>query len=102
MTESGLVRLLLTPVVVGRPVTAAEALETLAALRSHPACWFQDDSTLAESSIDTRVLPGRRQVADLHLVDPAARHDAVLTTFDAAMPMWLAPPDRRHVEVWRA
>lgn len=102
VTESGFLRLLLTPVVVGRPVTAPEALQALDALRAHPAWrWLPDDSTLAEPQVDIRVLTGRRQVTDLHLVDLAARAGAVLATFDAALPTWLAPPDRRHVEVWR-
>lgn len=103
VTESGFVRVLLTPAAVGRPVLPGEAFDALAALRSQPSWrWLTDDSTLVEAQVDTRVLAGRRQVTDLHLVDLAARHDAVLATFDAALPTWLAPADREHVEVWRA
>lgn len=102
VTESGFVRLLLTPAVVGRPVPAPEALAALTALRSLPGWrWIDDDSSLAQARIDVRVLAGRRQVADLHLVDLAARHGLLLATFDGALATWLAPGDRRHVEVWR-
>ncbi len=101
ITEAGLIRLLLTPAVVGRDVAAAEALSAVAALRAHPAWnWVPDDSSLAAPAVDTRVLGGRRQVTDLHLVNLAARSGAVLATFDAALPTWLAPADRGHVEVW--
>ena len=47
--------------------------------------------------VDTSVLVGHQQVTDLHLVNLAARHGGVLATFDATLPTWLAPADRRHV-----
>ncbi|PID96946.1 MAG: PIN domain nuclease [Actinomycetales bacterium] len=101
VTESGLVRLLLTPAVVGRPVTANEALSTLRAIRAHTG-WraITDDTALTDAAIDVRVLTGRRQVTDLHLVDLAARNDCVLATFDAALLASLAPDDRQHVDLW--
>lgn len=101
VTEAGLVRLLLTPAVVGRDVLAAEALGVLRDMRSLPGWrWLSDDVSLADATIDTRVLIGRRQVTDLQLVALAARHGAVLHTFDTGIPEQLAPADRQHVVVW--
>lgn len=101
VTESGLVRLLLTRAVTGREVTGSEALGVLGALRSQPGWRFlPDGSSFADSSLDLTVLMGRRQVTDLHLVDVAARSGARLVTFDAAILPTLHPSDRRHVLVW--
>lgn len=101
ITEAGLVRLLLTPAVVGRPVAAPEALGALRGVRAQPRWrWLEDGVSLDDAVVDVRVLVGRRQVTDLHLVDLAARHGVRLATFDGALERSLAPPDRRHVEVW--
>lgn len=103
LTESGLVRLLLTPAVVGRQVAGAETLGALRAMRSLSGWrWLSDDVSLATSGIDVRVLAGRRQVTDLHLVALAADHGAVLCTFDAGISQSLAPSDRCHVRTWIA
>ena len=102
ITESGLMRLLLTPAVVGRAVAPSEVLATLTAVRALPSWrWVPDSTSLVDGLVDVRVLAGSRQVTDLHLVEIAARSSCVLATFDAALPTWLAPDDRRHVEVWR-
>ncbi|MEQ6896100.1 TA system VapC family ribonuclease toxin [Microbacterium sp. KR10-403] len=101
VTEAGLLRLLLTEAVVGRRVTGAEAMGQLAAIRTVPGWRFlPDDATLADPIIDTRVLMGRRQVTDLHLVNLAAAHGVTLATFDAAIPDSLVPTDRRWVDIW--
>ena len=101
VTESGLVRLLLTRAVVGREVSAAEALGALRGIRSQPAwVWVDDDASLDTAVIDVRVLVGRREVTDLHLVDLAARHEMRLATFGSSLERCLAPADRRHVTVW--
>lgn len=103
VTESGLLRLLLTPAAVGRDVSAPEALGVLRDMRRLPGWrWIDDDASFADTVLDLRVLVGRRQVTDLHLVDLAARHGCVLTTFDAGIVEYLAPADRPHVQVWRA
>lgn len=100
VTEAGLVRLLMTPAVVGRAVPGHEALGALAAIRRVSGWhWLTDDASFDDALVDTRVLDGRRQVTELHLADLAARHDAVLVTFDGAVPQTLAPADRRHVVV---
>lgn len=101
VTESGLLRLLMTEQVVGRRVTGSEALGQLEAMHSVPGWSFLPDSTsLTSAHIDTRVLMGRRQVTDLHLVSLAAANGLELATFDAALRDSLVPDDRRWVSVW--
>ncbi len=103
VTEAGLVRVLMTESAVGRVVTGAEALGQLAALRTVTGWGFlHDDASLADSVIDLRVLMGRRQVTDLHLVNLAARNGRKLATFDAGLRDSLVPADRAWVEVWSA
>ncbi|WP_298441235.1 PIN domain nuclease, partial [Gordonia sp. (in: high G+C Gram-positive bacteria)] len=103
VTESGLLRLLLTEKVVGRRVRGAEAIAQLEAMRGVPNWRFlNDDASLTEPLIDLRVLMGRRQVTDLHLVNLAARHGTKLITFDAALRDSLVPDDRAVVTAWSA
>ncbi|HJC58732.1 MAG TPA: PIN domain nuclease [Candidatus Dietzia intestinigallinarum] len=101
VTESGLLRLLMTEQVVGRKVAGSEALAQLDALRRVQGWTFLVDSvSLAESHIDTRVLMGRRQVTELHLVELAASHGVSLATFDASLKTALVPDDQHLVTVW--
>ena len=101
VTEAGLLRLLLTEQVMGRRVTGGEALAHLDAIRSVPGWTFLTDAvSLAAPVIDTRVLMGRQQVTDLHLVSLAATNDVQLATFDAALRDSLVPADQRWVNVW--
>ncbi len=101
VTEAGLLRLLLTPQVVGRKVDGGEALGQLAAMRRVPGWRFLGDSaSLAEPLIDTRVLMGCRQVTDLHLVNLAAANSTQVATFDAGLRASLVPDDQRWVTVW--
>lgn len=101
VTESGLLRLLMTEQVVGRKVAGSEALAQLDALRRVQGWTFLVDSvSLAESQIDTRVLMGRRQVSELHLVELAASHGVRLATFDASLKTALVPDDQHLVTVW--
>ncbi|HRW19418.1 MAG TPA: hypothetical protein P5181_11295 [Dermatophilaceae bacterium] len=99
-TESSLVRLLLNPAISGRQTTSAEVLAILDGLR-RDARWTLviDDTSLASPHIDVTVLTGHQQVTDVALVNLAARTSCVLATFDAAIPTWLAPADRKHVVV---
>lgn len=102
LTEAALVRLLLNPTVTGRAFAPTQVLSTVAGLHADPRWrWLPDDTSLVTPLIDTTVLAGHRQVTDLHLVNLAARHGAVLATFDAALLPTLAPADRRHVQVLR-
>ncbi|SJM63692.1 TA system VapC family ribonuclease toxin [Gulosibacter sp. 10] len=101
VTESGLLRLLMTEQVVGRAVSGDEALGQLEAMRRVPGWNFLVDSTsLAEPRIDTRVLMGRRQVTDLQLVNLAASNGTMLATFDAGLRASLVPDDQRWIDVW--
>lgn len=100
VTEAAAYRLLLNPVVTGSARRAADVTSILLGMRRDPRHTFlEDGSTLAEPSVDLTVLAGHQQVTDLHLVNLAARHGALLATFDAALPTWLAPADRAHVVV---
>ena len=49
--------------------------------------------------VDDARLKGPKQVTDLHLVDLAERHNAVLATMDGRMAQALTSQDRRHIEI---
>ncbi len=101
VTEAGLLRLLLTEQVVGRPVSGDEALTQLRAIRDVPGWGFlADTASLADPHVDTRVLMGRMQVTDLQLVNLAAASATRLVTFDAGLRDALVPADQRWVDVW--
>jgi toxin-antitoxin system PIN domain toxin len=98
ITEAALLRLMLNPVVVGASVPASEALAVLASLRRAPGHIFlPDSSSLDEALIDLTGLMGHRQVTDLHLVNLAARNQAVLATLDAGIKAALSPKDAELV-----
>ncbi|WP_448072587.1 TA system VapC family ribonuclease toxin [Georgenia yuyongxinii] len=100
MTEAAFVRLMTNPVVAGREISAATAVDVLGQLRGlDDHVFLPDASSVAAPAIDVTTLVGTKQVTDFHLVNLAAANDAVLATFDARITDALAPPDRRHVEV---
>lgn len=100
MTEAGLIRILLNPLVAGRELRQAHVQTVLSGFRRDQRWRFvADASTLADPLVDTEVLMGRQQVTDLHLVNLAATTGCRLATFDAAMVTWLAPGDHRHVQL---
>lgn len=100
VTEAALFRLLLNPAVSGAPRASGDVSAVLNGMRTDPRWTFMlDDSSLARPVVDTAILTGHQQVTDLHLVNLAASRGGVLATFDAAMPFWLAPEDRRHVVI---
>lgn len=100
ITESGLVRLLLNRSVTGQEVTGRQAVDLLHRLRAHQRTTFlPDDSTLASAVIDLAGLGGHKQTTDFHLVNLAAAHGGVLTTFDGRLPKQLTGQDQRHVRV---
>lgn len=75
-------------------------MAALRGLRSHPTWRFlADDASFGEPTVDPGPFVGHRQAVDFHLVDLAAGHGLILTTFDAGLPGALAPVDRRHVRV---
>lgn len=101
ITETGLVRLLLTEAVVGRVVRGREAQDQLRALRAVDGwSWLADDTSPATWTVASDSLRGRRQATDLQLVNVAADNDAVLATFDVGIPRSLHPDERHLVELW--
>lgn len=100
MTETGYVRLMTNPRVVGYEIAPSQVVDALRSIRSLPGHAFIEDGTsLADPAIDVQRLAGSSQVTDFHLVNLAARAGAVLATFDASLVRALAPDDRRHVQV---
>lgn len=100
ITEGGLVRLLTQRASMIEPASMATALAVLRAMRADTRhMFFADDASLAEAEIDLSRLASSRDVTDVHLVDLAARHGAVLATLDRGIPELLAEADRRHVIV---
>ncbi len=100
ITEAGFLRLALNPAVAGVEIAPAVALESLRSVRSDSRAEFiEDDSSLADPSIELSGLSGFRQITDLHLVNLAVRHRAVLTTFDRRLLTCLIRRDQRHVRL---
>jgi len=101
MTEAGLLRVALNPVVMGMETSASSALAALRSVRADPRAEFlADDSSLANASSERMVgLAGHKQVTDLHLVNLAATHNAQLVTFDRRIRPSLDPSDQRRVVV---
>ncbi|GGF34562.1 ribonuclease VapC [Marmoricola endophyticus] len=98
ITESGLLRMLLNPVVTGQPVSTRLALTILAGVRTDRRAEFlPDDTSLTDAAVDTTGLTGHRQVTDWHLTNLAARHDAVLVTFDRRLAAAMVPADAARV-----
>lgn len=100
ITESGLVRLLLNPTVIGQSLAGEDAVRTLAALRqSRKATFIPDTSSLAEPCVDIVGLAGHQQATDFHLINLAAQHGGALVTFDRKIRHALAGADRRFLRV---
>jgi toxin-antitoxin system PIN domain toxin len=100
ITELGLVRLSLNPSVAPTRPSAGDVLDLLTQFRQHPRHQFiPDDGSLAAPGIALDRLAAWGQVTDLHLVNLAARHGAVLATLDRAIVDFLEPADRDHVVV---
>lgn len=95
LTEAGLFRLILNPLIVGAQRSVQEVHAVVGGFRADPRWEFlADRTTLADPQVETRVLQGHRQVTDLHLINLARQEGAVLATFDRALPDWLDPRDR--------
>ena len=100
ITENGLVRLLLNPVVTGQTVTGQQAVSILTGLRHDPRSIFLPDrSSLAQARIDLVGLAGHRQATDFHLVNLAAEHHATLVTFDSRISRALAAADQHLIHL---
>jgi toxin-antitoxin system PIN domain toxin len=100
LTETGYLRLMTNPVVVGFSVSVSQALDGLGQLREEPGFRFlADASTLGEPVIDLGPMVGTKQVSDFHLVNLAAQNGMRLATFDGSLLRSLAEADRGHVYV---
>lgn len=98
ITESGLVRMLLNPVVAGQCVSTPQALAVLTGIRADDRAEFlADDASIADAAIHTAGLAGHRQVTDWHLLNLATRHDALLVTFDRRLTRAVLPEDAGRV-----
>lgn len=98
VTESGLLRMLLSPAITGQAVAPEQALAVLAGIRADPRAEFLvDDSSLAAAVVNTTGLAGPRQVTDWHLLNLAAYHDGVLVTFDRKIARAVLPADATRV-----
>ncbi|MFT4258752.1 TA system VapC family ribonuclease toxin [Microbacterium sp.] len=101
ITETGLVRLLMTEAVVGARIDGTDAVAQVRAFRAAPGwSWLADDVSPTQWRIGVDVLRGRQHVTDLQLVNVAAANDCVLATFDARIRRALRPSERRWVNVW--
>lgn len=100
MTESGFLRLALNPRIAAEKPSRSVALSSLQSLRNDSrAVFLEDDTSLTAARIDLAGLSGFRQVTDMHLINLAAANDAVLVTFDRALPETLMQADRGCVDV---
>jgi uncharacterized protein len=100
VTESGFIRLSLNPVVVGVSLSAGDVLGALQQMRTLTGHRFlPDDASLGAPVISLVRLSTARQVADLHLVNLARRHGAVLATLDKSIPDYVEAADRDAVLV---
>lgn len=100
LTEAAFIRLMLNPAVTGAPRIASEVLGVLRALRARAGHAFvPDDSSLAEPSIELAGLIGHQQVTHLHLVNLAARHDAMPATLDSRIAKALVRSEQRRVHL---
>jgi len=100
MTEASFIRLMLNPHVAGGPIPTSHVLSVLSRLRALPGHHFlPDDSSLADPAIDITALIGHNQVTDMHLVNLAARHGAILATFDIGIEATLIGSDKKYVFV---
>ena len=100
LTETGYLRLMLSPRLMGGALRRADVLAALTALRRLPGYAFiPDSSSLAKPVIDLVGLMSQRQVASAHLVNLAAPRGAVLATLDATIEQMLVPIDRQWVKV---
>lgn len=98
LTETAFLRLSTNAHVVGGLVLLPAATDLLRRMRQLPGHqYLADDTSLAEPVIDLARASAGSQVTDLHLVNLAATHHAVLATFDRSITSYLEPPDQRHL-----
>ena len=84
VTESGFVRVSSNPKVLPNPISVADAVRVLGALRRVTTHRFlADDVSPVDADVPSVV--GHRQVTDAHLLTLARRHGARVVTFDSGL-----------------
>jgi len=99
ITETGFVRLILQPRIVGMEVTPGAAAEALRRIKAQPHAVFFPDASPVDTSHFWYALTGANQVTDLHLLDIAKAREGALVTFDTKLKAALRPRDRKYVKV---
>jgi uncharacterized protein len=100
ITETGYVRLLINPRVVGYEIAPAQAIDALATMRQLPGHAFvPDNSSLADATIEVGLLAGSAQVTDYHLINLAAINGLVFATFDGSLSRAISTTDRKHIHL---
>lgn len=100
LTESGYLRLMSNPAVVGYTIAVPAVLDALREMRTTAGhAFLADDSSLADPMIGLAPLAGTKQVTDFHLLNLAARNGLSFATFDGALLRALSGDDRRHVHL---
>ena len=101
VTEAGLVRLSMNPVVAGQGPSWTAAVELVRRLRTVEGHhrWADGVDLIDDPVVRRARIVGHRQVSDVLLVAEAARHGGRLATVDAGAIEALHPDDRHLVEV---
>lgn len=86
ITETGTVRLASNPAIVRPPLTPAEAVVAIAALRaSGDHQFWPDDRPVGQEGLDWHDVHTHRQVTDARLVAVAADRGGVVATLDRGL-----------------
>ncbi len=87
LTENGLARVLANPA-YGADIRADEVIARLRRFKAsgHHHFWPDALSLTDDSTFDTSLVAGSRQITDIYLLGLAAHNHGVLATFDRAIP----------------
>lgn len=101
IVENGVIRIMSAPAYSARlrtsPEQVADGLKALSQGLDH-AFWPDAVSLLDDAVIDFTRLHGHRQITDAYLLALAVRHDGMLASFDAAVPLSaVRGATRRHL-----
>lgn len=101
IVENGVIRIMSSPAYSATlrtsPEQVADGLKALAQGLDH-AFWPDTVSMLDEAVVDFTRLHGHRQITDAYLLALTVRHDGVLASFDAAVPLSaVRGATRRHL-----
>lgn len=100
VTEMGLSRLLMNPLVSGRRYTFKDIQAVVDGIRNHPCCvWWPDDTSLQRPAIDTSGITGFRQLTDFHLLSLAKINHGVSVSLDQKLQDAVNASDRKHIRI---